>query len=78
MNGFALAKVLNHRINKYAAFFSFIWKFRKLKGNDLHGNVRQMVGKSGFAIKTGVVYLQVIYTSGHRMGRCKLNVTKYK
>ena len=42
-------------INRYAAVFSFIWKFRKLKDNDLHGKIKAMVDKSGFAIRTGVV-----------------------
>ena len=40
---------------RYAALFSFIWKFRKLKDGDLHGKVRRLVDKSGFAIRTGVV-----------------------
>ena len=40
-------------INRYAALFSFIWKFRKLKDNDLHGKIKAMVDKSGFAIRTG-------------------------
>ena len=47
---------------RYAALFSFIWKFRKLKDGDLHGKVRQLVDKSGFAIRTGVVQTYRLFT----------------
>ena len=43
-------------INRYAALFSFIWKFRKLKDSGLHGKVRQLAGKSSFAIRAVVVH----------------------
>ena len=49
-------------INRYAALFSFIWKFRKLKDNDLHGKIKAMVDKSGFAIRTGVVQTYRLFT----------------
>ncbi|MBO8442344.1 MAG: IS1595 family transposase [Spirochaetes bacterium] len=49
-------------INRYAAVFSFIWKFRKLKDGDLHGKIKAMVDKSGFAIRTGVVQTYRLFT----------------
>ena len=49
-------------INRYAAVFSFIWKFRKLKDNDLHGKIKAMADKSGFAIRTGVVQTYRLFT----------------
>lgn len=42
--------------------FSFIWKFRKLKDNDLHGKIKAMVDKSGLAIRTGVDQTYRLFT----------------
>ena len=39
-------------INRYAALFPFIWKFRKLKDGDLHGKVRQLVDKKTYRLFT--------------------------
>ena len=63
-------------INRYAALFSFIWKFRKLKDNDLqedqsNGRQERLCNQDWRRPD-----LQAVHTSGHRMGRRKLNVTK--
>ena len=57
-------------LNRISSFHSmikdfyraFIWKFRKLKDNDLHGKIKAMVDKSGFAIRTGVAQTYRLFT----------------
>lgn len=49
-------------INRYVALFSFIWKLRKLKDGNLHGKVKNLVDKSGFAIRARVVQTYRLFT----------------